>query len=125
MLATGSGDRPDGRGAVVQMRSLSSDRSQLEHDSGIQIGRWTQYAGVDGLPFGAVWCVSPPGGRSDLDCHPERELQVVVGGSGVVESDGATLDAPLGSAVLLDSNERHVVHNPGEQPLVLLSVYWM
>lgn len=108
------------------MRCLSSDSSRLGEESGILTGRWTQYADLGELPFGAMWCVVPPGSRSDEDCHPERELQVVVKGSAVVDSAGTKLDAPLGAAVLLDSNERHVVHNrSAEHPLVLLSIYWM
>jgi len=117
---------PNGREQVVGMRCLSSDSSRLGEESGILTGRWTQYADLGELPFGAMWCVVPPGSHSEEDCHPERELQVVVNGSAVVDSAGTKLDAPLGAAILLDSYERHVVHNrSADQPLVLLSIYWM
>ena len=49
-------------------------------------GRWTQYSGLGDVPFGAMWCVVPPGGRSHTDCHPERELVVVVQGAASVQA---------------------------------------
>ena len=110
------------------MQTFTSGAAQLTPEYGIEIGRWEQYPMPDKLPFGAMWCVIPPGGSSEEDCHPERELAVVVSGGGEVEATatGERRSAPTGTAALLDSEERHVWHNgSAAEPLVLLSVYWM
>lgn len=109
------------------MRTFSSASARYTQEENLRIGRWTQYPGLDGLPFGAMWYVVPPGEESPRDCHPEVELAVVVQGAGRFASErGDTVDAPLGTAVLLDSEEPHVVHNASsDEPLVVMSVYWM
>lgn len=111
------------------MRTYSTAGADLTHEYGIEIGRWAQYPGAQDLPFGAMWCVIPPGGHSHEDCHPEVELAVVVSGTARFELPAdpeSSADAPLGTAVLLDPNERHVYHNASQDaPLVLLSLYWM
>jgi mannose-6-phosphate isomerase-like protein (cupin superfamily) len=107
------------------MQVLTNDPAGLTAEHGIQIGRWTQYAGLMETPFGAMWCVVPPGGRSAVDCHSERELWVIVHGDADVESGDAAVPAPNGSAVLLESQEPHVmVNRSAENPLVVLSLYW-
>jgi len=108
------------------MQVLKSGSAELAPEFGIMAGRWTQYAGLGGMPFGAMWCVVPPGGRSHTDCHPERELVVVVQGAVRMEVAGGDELATAGSAVLLDGGEEHVMVNPSAQdPLVTLSIYWM
>jgi quercetin dioxygenase-like cupin family protein len=108
------------------MRRVSADSAQLTEEYGIRIGRWTQYPETEAFPFDAMWCVLPPGARAAEDRHPEMELAVVVNGSAVFESGETTIDAAPGAAVLLSSNERHVVRNRSdESPLVVLSVYWL
>ena len=111
------------------MQTFTSGTAQLTEEYGIEIGRWEQYREADRkLPFGAMWCVIPPGGSSEEDCHPELELAVVVSGGGEVEAvaSGERRPAPTGTAALMDSEERHVWHNgSADEPLVLLSVYWM
>ena len=98
----------------------------MTDEFGIQVGRWENYADADSLPFGAMWCVVPPGSRTDPDSHPELELAVVVDGAATFESGETTLDAGQGAAVLLSSHERHVVHNRSDdKPLVMLSIYWL
>ncbi|HUC57184.1 MAG TPA: cupin domain-containing protein [Streptosporangiaceae bacterium] len=107
------------------MQVFTADPAGLTSEHGIQIGRWEQYAGVGDTPFGAMWCVVPPGGRSSIDCHSERELWVVVRGDAEVESGDRVQAAPTGSAVLLESEEPHVmVNRSADEPLVILSVYW-
>lgn len=108
------------------MRVLSSNSAELAPEFGIQAGRWDQYAGLGEIPFGAMWCVIPPGGRSKRDRHPERELMVVVQGSADVLADGSSQAAEAGCAVLLDSGEDHVlVNKSADGQLVFLSLYWM
>lgn len=110
------------------MHTFASGSAELTREYGIQVGRWEQYPTREKLPFGAMWCVVPPGGRSEEDCHPELELAVVVSGTGEVEAvaTGERRAAPTGTAALMDSQERHVWHNlSADDPLVFLSVYWM
>lgn len=108
------------------MRRVSADSAQLTEEFGIRVGRWTQYDNADELPFGAMWCVVPPGSKTDPDSHPELELAVVVDGSAIFEAGQATIEAAAGAAVLLSSNEQHVVHNTSDDsPLVMLSLYWL
>jgi mannose-6-phosphate isomerase-like protein (cupin superfamily) len=110
---------------MMAMRVLTSDSAALTSEFGIQVGRWTQYAGIGDTPFGAMWCLVPPGGRTETDCHSEREMWVVVSGNADVQLPGRTETAPAGTAVLLDSGEPHVmVNRSDEEPLVVLSLYW-
>lgn len=108
------------------MQVLNSDSARLTPEFGIMVGRWSQYSEAGGAPFGAMWCVVPPGGHTDTDCHPDRELVVVVRGSADVQAGGHAETALPGTAVLLDSEEPHVlVNRSAEEPLVTLSVYWV
>lgn len=111
---------------MILMQVLKSDSARLTPEFGIKVGRWSQYNRVDAAPFGAMWCVVPPGGRSNTDCHPDRELVIVVRGSVDVQAGGHTETALPGTAVLLESEEPHVLVNRStEEPLVTLSVYWV
>ena len=110
------------------MRKMSSDGAILDAEFGVQSGRWTQYGELGEMPFGAMWCVVPPGGSTSPDLHDERELVIVADGAARFESPGsaATLTAEHGATVLFDGGEPHVVHNQSsEQPLVLLCLYWL
>jgi mannose-6-phosphate isomerase-like protein (cupin superfamily) len=107
------------------MQVLRSNSAELAPEFGILAGRWTQYSGLGDVPFGAMWCVVPPGGRTHTDCHPERELVVVVQGVASVHASGEEM-ATAGSAVLLDGGEEHVlVNSSAQEPLVFLSIYWL
>lgn len=110
------------------MRTMTSEGAALVEEFGAQSGRWEQYAGLGEIPFGAMWCVVPPGGHTHEDSHDERELVIVADGEARFESPGsdATATAGNGVAVLFDGNEPHVVHNvSAERPLVLLCLYWL
>ncbi|HLX51152.1 MAG TPA: cupin domain-containing protein [Streptosporangiaceae bacterium] len=107
------------------MRILAGDSARLEPEFGILAGRWTQYSDIGDLPFGAMWCVTPPGGKSDPDQHSQRELVVIVSGSAEVQAGGSQQTAHTGNVVLLESEEQHVVVNrSGTDPLVTLNLYW-
>lgn len=118
--------RPPTKG-WCEVRRLSSESAVLTDEYAIRIGRWSQYQGSDALPFEAMWCVVPPGGTSALDCHPEVELAVVVGGKAAFAVEGGDPEpTPVGTAVLLDPEERHVIHNLSDtEPVTLLSIYWL
>ncbi len=108
------------------MQVLKSSAAELAPEFGIMAGRWSQYSQLSGLPFDAMWCKIAPGGRSNPDCHSERELVVVMQGTLHVRASGREEVALAGTAILLDSTEEHVLVNPSEQdPLVTLSIYWL
>jgi glyoxylate utilization-related uncharacterized protein len=108
------------------MRVMNSSTAELIPEFGILSGRWAQYGGLGDLPFGAMWCVVPPGGRADTDQHAERELVVVVQGSADIEAGGGTQTVRAGQAALLDADEAHVLANSSAgEPLVTLSLYWL
>jgi mannose-6-phosphate isomerase-like protein (cupin superfamily) len=109
------------------MHAFASDSAELTQEFGITVGRWAQYESAADLPFGAMWCVIPPGGRSTVDQHPDRELFVVVRGSAEVHVPGGPVKAvSVGDAVLMDCQEPHVlVNTSAEAPLVALSMYWI
>jgi mannose-6-phosphate isomerase-like protein (cupin superfamily) len=109
----------------MAMRVLTSDSAALTAEFGIEVGRWTQYAGIGDTPFGAMWCLVPPGGRTNTDCHSEREMWIVVSGNAEVQLPDRSETALTGNAVLLDSEEPHVlVNRSAAEPLVVLSLYW-
>ncbi|HEV3380520.1 MAG TPA: cupin domain-containing protein [Trebonia sp.] len=74
-----------------------------------------------------MWCVIPPGGHSNVDQHPDRELFVVVSGKAEVRVPGGPASAVrAGGAVLMDSQEPHVlVNTSADETLVALSLYWV
>jgi uncharacterized cupin superfamily protein len=108
------------------MQVMSSSTAELAPEFGIQAGRWAQYGDLGDLPFGAMWCVVPPGGRADTDRHAERELVVVVRGSADIHASGSTQTVEAGAAALLDGEEAHVLANASaSEPLITLSLYWL
>jgi uncharacterized cupin superfamily protein len=107
------------------MRIFAGDEARLEPEFGIMAGRWSQYSEIGDMPFGAMWCVTPPGGQSDLDQHSQRELVVIVSGSVEMRAGDSKQTAQTGNAVLLDSEEPHVmVNRSATDPLVTLNLYW-
>ena len=110
------------------MDVFDSGTARLGDEFGILVSRWEQQYAAEGLPFDAMWCVVPPGASAHEDNHDERELQIVVSGRGALETpaDGRTRDIRPGMAMLLEARERHVLHNHStEDPLVVLSIYWL
>ena len=108
------------------MRKYVSETAQLTDEYGIKIGRWSQYRDLGALPFDAMWCVIPPGGKSSEDLHPEVEFAVVTKGTAIYESAGRKLEIPTGGVVLVDPDQPHVIHNlSADEPLTILSIYWM
>ena len=108
------------------MRVMSSSAAELTQEFGILSGRWAQYPDLGDMPFGAMWCVVPPGGCADTDRHAERELVVVVQGSADIHASGSMNKVEAGEAALLDGEEAHILANSrADEPLVTLSIYWL
>ncbi|GIF07102.1 class I tRNA ligase family protein [Actinoplanes siamensis] len=108
------------------MRSFTVDGSNLTAEYGIAVGRWSQFEQARQFPFEAMWCVIPAASRSAPDQHAEVELAIVVGGRARFVVEGRDVEAPAGTAVLLEPQERHVIHNTrDDEPVQILSVYWL
>ncbi|WP_432972614.1 cupin domain-containing protein [Dactylosporangium sp. CA-233914] len=108
------------------MRTYQLGRGPNQPVGDVDVFRWDGYEGVGAMPFRAMWYQVPAGGSSPADQHPELELSIVVAGAGAVEVDGrAPVEVRTGDAFLLETEERHVVHNRRpDEPLVVFSAYW-
>ncbi|GAA3301238.1 cupin domain-containing protein [Dactylosporangium vinaceum] len=108
------------------MRTYQMGRGPNRPVGDVDVFRWDDYEGVTALPFRAMWYQVPAGGQSPEDKHPELELSIVVQGDAAVSVDGREpVDVRTGDAFLLESGERHVVHNRRpDEPLVVFSAYW-
>jgi mannose-6-phosphate isomerase-like protein (cupin superfamily) len=108
------------------MRTFDRAAATTYRVGDIEVARWEQYALGQSVPFGNMWYTVPPGASGPADCHPERELSLVVSGSALVEAGGRRDEVKEGSAFLLESMETHVVRNlSADRPLVIFSSYWM
>jgi methionyl-tRNA synthetase len=108
------------------MRSFTVADTTLTAEYGIHVGRWSQFEATREFPFDAMWCVVPAASQSALDQHPEVELAIVVGGRATFAVGDRRIDAPAGTAVLFEPQERHVIHNADpDEPVRILSVYWL
>ncbi|WP_433044838.1 cupin domain-containing protein [Dactylosporangium sp. CS-033363] len=108
------------------MRTYQLGRGENRPVGDVDVFRWDGYEGVGAMPFRAMWYRVPAGGISPADQHPELELSIVVRGDAAVEVDGREpVEVATGDAFLLESGERHVIHNRRDsEPLVIFSAYW-
>jgi quercetin dioxygenase-like cupin family protein len=109
----------------MDVRHIRSESAETYAVGTVDVARWEQYGLQQILPFQAMWYTVPPGDSSPRDCHPEIELSIVITGTASVETGGEVTEAPAGSAFLLDSNEAHVIHNRGDEPLLIYTHFWM
>src|SRR3954447_8013418 len=108
------------------MRLFARERALASPVGPVDVARWEQYDLDDALPFQAMWYTVAPQSSPPPDCHPEFELSLVISGVASVEVGDTITEVVAGSSFLLDSGERHVIHNrSSEQPLVVFSAYWM
>lgn len=108
------------------MRTFYTEQTEFQQVGPITVARWEQYQIGEGvMPFGAMWYTVPAGSSSARDCHPELELSIVVTGTAHVEIGGQITEVPSGNAFLLNSEEAHVIHNRGAEPVTIFSGYWM
>ncbi|HEV7804824.1 MAG TPA: cupin domain-containing protein [Solirubrobacteraceae bacterium] len=108
------------------MRKFDNTTADSYTVASVEVTRWEQFGLGELMPFNAMWYVVPPGDSSPVDCHPERELSLVVSGRAVVHAAGRRTEVRQGGAFLLDVDEDHMVVNPSaDEPLVVFSAYWM
>jgi len=107
------------------MRTFDNTRAESYLVADIEVVRWEQFGLGDAMPFSAMWYTVPPGSTSPTDCHPELELSVVLSGSATVTVDSSVAVVNAGGAILIESDERHSVHNHSDEPVLVFSAYWM
>ena len=108
------------------MRTIDYRAADTYAVGDVEVARWEQFSLGELLPFGAMWYEVAPGASSPVDCHPERELSLVVSGTALVQAGGESVEVAQGSAFVLEPDEDHMVRNLSEErPLVVFSAYWM
>ncbi len=73
--------------------------------------------------FGAMVCWLEPGARTAPDEHNQRELVIVQGGSGLIDSSGVVEQLNVGDVVLVERGHAHVVV-AAEDGMQWISLYW-
>ncbi|MFE5737076.1 cupin domain-containing protein [Streptomyces celluloflavus] len=75
-------------------------------------------------PLGAMACFLPAGASSEPDCHDQDEVMIITSGAGRLDLAGEEGTFEAGDVVVLPRKHEHVVHNPGTDTLVWVSLYW-
>lgn len=107
------------------MRTFDRTAAETYAVADVEVARWEQYGLGERMPFGAMWYSVPPGSSSPTDRHPERELSIVVSGSGTVEAGGECAEVAQGDAFLIEADEDHRVQNGSGEPLLVFTTYWI
>lgn len=101
------------------------DESAASAEFGMACQRLIPWAGQgEEPPVGLMACFLNPGTSSAPDCHDQDEVMLILSGSGAVELVGESTDVGPHDIVVLPANHEHIVHNPGDTPIVWVSLYW-
>jgi mannose-6-phosphate isomerase-like protein (cupin superfamily) len=96
-----------------------------ERPSGARLG---VFALLDRLapaaPFTLAKFHVPVGVTTAEDHHLVREIWLVESGSGRLTVDGEVLRLSAGDSLYYDSFRHHQLHNDGDVPITLISIWW-
>lgn len=81
-------------------------------------------ARAEGLAFGMMTVVVPPGASTEAHRHPSQELWVIEQGRGRVAMPDVELPLAPGPPTPIPADTLHAVHNDGDEDLVLLAFWW-
>jgi mannose-6-phosphate isomerase-like protein (cupin superfamily) len=81
-------------------------------------------ANAEGLSFGMMTVVVPPGSSTEAHEHASQELWVIQQGRGRVVMPDVELPLAPGPATAIPANTPHAVHCEGDEQLVLLAFWW-
>lgn len=81
-------------------------------------------ANAEGLSFGMMTVVVPPGACTDPHEHESQELWIIHRGKGRVVMPHAELRLAPGPAIPIPAQTMHSVHADGEEDLILLAFWW-
>lgn len=74
--------------------------------------------------MGLMACFLDAANSSQVDCHAQDEVILILSGHGAVDVAGELTDIGPRDVVVLPKNSEHVVHNRAAAPLVWVSLYW-
>lgn len=75
-------------------------------------------------PFTLARIQVPIGVTTAEDHHEVREIWVIESGSGELRLDGKPMRASAGMSLFYDSFVRHQLHNDGDVPVDIVSIWW-
>lgn len=81
-------------------------------------------ARAEGLEFGMMTVVVPPGESTEAHQHASQELWVIEQGRGYVAMPDARLSLAPGPAIPIPADTMHSVHCEGDEDLILLAFWW-
>ena len=83
------------------------------------------WQGVADTPFGAMWCLVPPGRTVKAHKHHEGETYIVARGRGTITVDGASTPVQSGDVVYMEPFRLHELVNASDsEELLFLAVWW-
>jgi len=65
-----------------------------------------------------------PGARTPVDQHAVAEIWMVADGAGELEYDGRTVALEAGQVVYFAPFKPHSLHNTGDAPMMVFSIWW-
>jgi mannose-6-phosphate isomerase-like protein (cupin superfamily) len=101
------------------------DRSFTDRPSGARLAIVDLPGGPPPVaPFTLAHIHVPPGVTTAEDHHEVREIWLVQAGSGLLRLDGQRLRVAAGDSLYYDSYRRHQLHNDGDVPVEIVSIWW-
>jgi mannose-6-phosphate isomerase-like protein (cupin superfamily) len=123
-------DHPDGRPALTPVErgaAVRRVRGMLADRGGGHMARELVFfalADEDQPPFGLSRFRVAPGGAVADDCHAERELWCILGGTGELTIDGKVAEVTAGDNLFLVPGTTHSLRNPTDTDIEVISVWW-
>lgn len=71
-----------------------------------------------------LWCVVSPGEISKPHSHRERELYLIVSGSGVAHTQKEEFNVSTGDIITISPHDIHYISNNGADKLIFVDMYW-
>jgi mannose-6-phosphate isomerase-like protein (cupin superfamily) len=81
-------------------------------------------ANSEGLNFGMMTVVIPPGCSTAPHEHASQELWIIEQGRGYVVMPHGKLSLAPGPPTSIPADTQHAVHSDGDEDLVLLAFWW-
>ncbi|MFD7011296.1 cupin domain-containing protein [Rhodococcus jostii] len=79
---------------------------------------------VSVAPFTLAHIRVPAGVTTAEDHHEVREIWLVQSGSGILTLDGVQSRVQAGDTLYYESYRRHQLHNDGDSPVEIVSIWW-
>jgi len=75
-------------------------------------------------PFTLARIHVPVGITTAEDCHEVREIWLVQSGSGTLTLNGEQHRISAGDSLYYESYHKHQLHNDGDEPVEIVSIWW-